>query len=66
MFMLRKNVVIKMEGMIEIELNLKDDEMNISFETEKELSGYIDAELIKDQIVDFLENLKLKYADLED
>lgn len=64
--MLRKNVVIKMEGMIEIELNLKDDEMNISFETEKELSGYIDAELIKDQIVDFLENLKLKYADLED
>ena len=59
-------MVIKMEGMIEIELNLKDDEMNISFETEKELSGYIDAELIKDQIVDFLENLKLKYADLED
>lgn len=54
-----------MEGMIEIELNLKDDGMNISFETEKELSGYIDAELIKDQIVDFLENLKLKYADLE-
>lgn len=59
--------VEKMEGKIKVELNLVErDGMKVSFGTEKELCEYMDVELIKHQISDFLENLKLKYADLED